>query len=1138
MYTHEILQKLKILCIQEHWLYKCNKSYLDKTFPCWTSSIRSIDEYEEDEEMLSRFPRGKGGVATMWRKEFSNYVTKCSEGNTRVLPVKLSLGALQILIINCYLPSGTSPTALISYDEDMDIISELILKYSSSCTITILGDLQADIYNRNKEKEVMLRELISRHGLEDLGGSDVTGHTYINPALLHASRIDYILLKRSDPANRGDPWSPLKIHEHAPSNTSTHTLITTTIITDFRPKSKTCTKVSTKQQWHWDQADLTQFQSTTRNLLTSCNTDLLDPAAAIDVFNDILSIATTAAVPVTERRIGGPKRNQPKWTPEFKAAETASKAAHFAWKCAGKPPNHPLHSKVMKTKKTVRRVQRVATALERKSLLAEVSAAAAWDRQLLNKLIARQRATPTDNQGLLINGQLITDDLEILEAWAEYYEQLATPSSPDDQEDLRLLDQLRLLSRTSADKIVVTPVIIGDAIKQLKRNKAADVYGFCAEQLKLLPEDAYPALASILTRIFQQGLVPKVLKAAYKFPIPKKNKNPKIQDHHRGIAIAPILGKVLEIVCMKTGYGKLPNNKLQFGFTDDRAPTMASLIVTEAKADARVNKTPLFGAPLDGKKAFDVVNHTILKIKLFQTGVNHRIWSVIDDLYIDSTEAVKINGALSTEYSVMQGVKQGNVTSPPSYKVYVHQLLEQLQTASIGLSIGGIYLGSPTCADDILLLSRCPYELQSMITINEIYSKRNRYEIHADPDPLISKSCVTPLFLPAEHKAAENSWEIYGIQLPCTEEFAHLGLDWQQGKLAPCIQAKIKKARQTAYSMLKPGMHGSNGLDPSASYKLIQTYVLPVLLYGLEAVILSTSEVELLENFYRGLLRRVQSLPESCAKEAVYLLLGAVPVQTLIHQRVLCLLGSISRMGPDESLHRLATRQLGLSVKPSWFAYVTDICNEYNMDANTILNMKAKKDELKRYVKAITVSKAQTTLSLGLLQKSTLCKLIIPSTIHPQMHPIWFALKGCPHMVPQAEHKAKLLVGRGPLNGTLWRQRSGRDTKCPLCRQNPEDVEHHLLHCAPLESARAARMLQLHRIWTEDGASPPRSPSEWSEAILNGTGYRSSTTGILISLQNEDRQLDAQRLTLALCYKLLVLRDESINAELTGIPLP
>ena len=40
--------------------------------PCWASSIHSIDEYEEDKEMLSRFPRGKEGVATMWRKELTN----------------------------------------------------------------------------------------------------------------------------------------------------------------------------------------------------------------------------------------------------------------------------------------------------------------------------------------------------------------------------------------------------------------------------------------------------------------------------------------------------------------------------------------------------------------------------------------------------------------------------------------------------------------------------------------------------------------------------------------------------------------------------------------------------------------------------------------------------------------------------------------------------------------------------------------------------------------------------------------------------------------------------------------------------------------------------------------------------------
>ena len=156
-----------------------------------------------------------------------------------------------------------------------------------------------------------------------------------------------------------------------------------------------------------------------------------------------------------------------------------------------------------------------------------------------------------------------------------------------------MLKHLRMLSRSSKDTITISADTVQQAIAQLKKNKAADIYGFCAEQLKMLPPAAYPVLADILTKIFQQGLVPKILKSAFKLPIPKKNKNPLIQDHHRGIAIAPILGKVLEIVCMKSGYEQLPNNDLQFGFTDARSPTMATLVVTEASVDARLHKTPL-----------------------------------------------------------------------------------------------------------------------------------------------------------------------------------------------------------------------------------------------------------------------------------------------------------------------------------------------------------------------------------------------------------------------------------------------------------------------------------------------------------------------------------------------------------------
>ena len=39
-------------------------------------------------------------------------------------------------------------------------------------------------------------------------------------------------------------------------------------------------------------------------------------------------------------------------------------------------------------------------------------------------------------------------------------------------------------------------------------------------------------------------------------------------------------------------------------------------------------------------------------------------------------------------------------------------------------------------------------------------------------------------------------------------------------------------------SLMSSGMHGHNGLDPETNLHLIKTYVTPILLYGLEVVLL------------------------------------------------------------------------------------------------------------------------------------------------------------------------------------------------------------------------------------------------------------------------------------------------------------
>ena len=49
------------------------------------------------------------------------------------------------------------------------------------------------------------------------------------------------------------------------------------------------------------------------------------------------------------------------------------------------------------------------------------------------------------------------------------------------------------------------------------------------------------------------------------------------------------------------------------------------------------------------------------------------------------------------------------------------------------------------------------------------------------------------------------------------------------------IQERIKLGRNIAYAFMGTGLHGSNGLNPIVSREIVQRYVIPRMLYGLES---------------------------------------------------------------------------------------------------------------------------------------------------------------------------------------------------------------------------------------------------------------------------------------------------------------
>ena len=73
------------------------------------------------------------------------------------------------------------------------------------------------------------------------------------------------------------------------------------------------------------------------------------------------------------------------------------------------------------------------------------------------------------------------------------------------------------------------------------------------------------------------------------------------------------------------------------------------------------------------------------------------------------------------------------------YKRYNNNILEALERADLGATIGSINVVAPTCADDIALLASKEHEVQSLLDI--VYDSTRKYLVTINP----KKSDLVPL---------------------------------------------------------------------------------------------------------------------------------------------------------------------------------------------------------------------------------------------------------------------------------------------------------------------------------------------------------------------------------------------------------
>lgn len=708
------------------------------------------------------------------------------------------------------------------------------------------------------------------------------------------------------------------------------------------------------------------------------------------------------------------------------------------------------------------------------------------DNKTFHMLITRQRGAPKRLTDIIkVDGKDVTDPEEQCAAWRDHFAALADPQNNDEfstellnraVQDLKLVDTCLELS---TPETVIDKKTIKKAIQSLNTGKALDNSHISAEHLKYAGDAVIPHVTDMVRKICENKEVPQHMKEGRKLPIPKKGKDTSERKNARGITITSVLGKVLETTILMTTPIPTKQHPLQVGFTTDRCPGLGTLHVTEGINDATTRKKHLYIVTLDAKTAFDVVSHPILIRKVILDSIPKDVVAVIRDLYKNAQENVHWKGHSSEQYPVKQGVRQGGVLSTHLYKTYIDGLLMKVKEKGIGLRVGTEHMAISACADDVILMAETEDEIQQLVDMAYEYARAHQYILHPQ------KSVILTLNRPPTEEVMLGPHT-----LPAAKKLVHLGVERNLAKpsaaLGDCIEERIKLGRRTAYGLMSVGIYSGSGLNPTASCKILSTYVVPRVVYGLEAVTLSTNDMQALDTFHRNMLRDIQGLPRHTAKEAVYLLAGALPLEAEIHARSLSLAGTVCRLEESNPLKVLAERQIAIGGTNSWFCRTLHLAEMYNVPLEAYMYEPWSKEHWKTAVRGAIHSYWTCKLVRDASSKTSL-KYISPNLIgNGTTHPVWKESSNDPRTIRAAATRAKLLTGTFPLQYNLKRNNQNDSDICKLCNAATENTPHFILLCPALEKVREVYLSRLKKLFKEMLWGIPTDEHSWCRIILNG----------------------------------------------------